>query len=166
VLPWQIGEYSLRLTNAFRNHNWEEAKEDAAVVAFYVSEAHDPLHTTQNFDGQLSGQTGLDGRFGTDLFNRYKNFFMFRAEEAAKIDDPTEYAFRMMVESNSWVDRILLEDRSALEGLPGYNSDYFDRFYSRVGSTEMRELNAAAHDIASYWYTAWLNAGEPTVSGR
>ena len=163
VLPWQIGEYSLKLTEALKAGKWEEAKLDAAALGFYVSEAHDPLHTTRNYDGQLTNQVGLAERFGTELVDRYSHFFMFRPDDAVKINDPTEHAFKMVLESNTWVDQIILADRLALAGLPGYTDEYYDRFYSRIGSTAMREISEAAHDVGSYWYTAWLNAGRPEL---
>lgn len=163
VLPWQIGEYSLKLTDALKAHSWEQVKLDAAALSFYVAGAHDPLHTTQNYDGQLTGQNGLETRFGVDLVSRYSHFFMFRPDPATRIDDPTEHAFQMVLEAHTWVDRIILADRAALQGRPDYTDDYFDHFYSQVGSTAMREISEAAHDIGSYWYTAWLNAGRPEL---
>jgi|YelNatPaOPRAMG01_1025707.scaffolds.fasta_scaffold10268_9 hypothetical protein len=163
VLPWQIGEYSLKLTNAFRARNWNEVRQDSAALAFYVADAHDPLHTTQNFNGQLTGQTGLELRFGGELVDRYSHFFMFRPAEASEISDPTEYAFQMVLEAHTWVDQIVLADVLALDALPGYTDDYFDRFYSRVGSTAMKEISEAAHDIGSYWYSTWINAGRPEL---
>lgn len=163
VLPWQIGEYSLKLTNAMRAGKWDQVREDAAALGFYVSDAHDPLHTTSNYDGQLTGQTGLAERFGTQLFDRYSHFFIFRPDDATKIEDPTGYAFQMVLEANSWVDQVILADQQAVDGLPGYNDDYFDRFYSRIGSVVMRQISSAAHDIGSYWYTAWVNAGQPQL---
>lgn len=166
VLPWHVGEYSLRLTNALKNRNWEEAKLDAAALGHYVADARDPMNTTQNSNGQLTGQTGLAARFGTRLLDRYTNFFMFRPEDAIKIDDPTEYAFQICLEAHTWADQIILADRRSLEGLRGYGDDYFDRFYTQVGTTAMRELNGAAHDAGSFWYTAWLNAGRPEMPGR
>jgi hypothetical protein len=166
TLPWQIGEYSLRLTNAMRARKWEQVRLDAAVLGYYVADAHDPLNTTENYDGQLSGETGLALRFGTNLIDRYKNFVFFRATPATKINDPTEYAFQTALEANTWVDRILLADESAFDGLPDYNDDYFDRFYTAVSSIVRQELGGAAHDIGSYWYTAWLNAGQPAFPGH
>jgi len=163
VLSWQIGEYSLKLTNAFRAHDWKQVKLDSAALAFYVADAHDPLHTTQNYDGQLTGQAGLERRFGSDLVERYSHFFMFRPDNASKVSDPTEYAFQMILEAHTWVDQIILADGLALGSLPGYTDEYYDRFYSRVGSTAMKEISEAAHDIGSYWYTAWLNAGRPEL---
>jgi hypothetical protein len=54
MLPWQIGEYSLRLTKAMKAGDWDEVKLHAASLAHYLADAHDPLHTTQNYDGQLN----------------------------------------------------------------------------------------------------------------
>lgn len=166
VLPWQIGEYSLKLTNDFKARDWQQVKLHAAALAFYVADAHDPLHTTQNYNGQLTGQDGLERRFGTELVERYSHFFMFRPDSASKVNDPTEYAFQMILESHTWVDQIILGDIQALAGAPGYTDDYFDRFYSRVGSTAMKEVSQAAHDVGSYWYSAWLNAGSPELPRR
>lgn len=166
LLPWHIGEYSLKLTEALKANNWAEAKMDAAVLGHYVADAHDPLNTTKNYDGQLTDQVGLYARFGTDLVNRFTNFFIFNPEPAVKIDDPTEYAFQTCLEANTWVDQIIFQDRNALKGLRSYTDEYFDRFYTQVGPIAMRELNGAAHDIGSYWYTAWLNAGQPALPKR
>jgi len=163
VLPWQIGEYSLKLTVAMKAGKWEEAKADAAALGFYVADAHDPLHTTRNYDGQLTDQTGLEARFGEGLVGRYSHFFIFRPDDAAKINDPTEHAFQMALEANTWVSQIIWADRRSVADLPGYTDDYYDRFYSRIGSTAMREISEAAHDVGSYWYTAWLNAGRPAT---
>jgi hypothetical protein len=166
TLPWRIGEYSLRLTNNLQAQKWDDAKLDAVVLAHFVSDAHDPLHTTQNFDGQLTDQTGLSVRFGSSLIDRYANFLMLHPQEASKIDDPTTYAFHMAVEANTWVDRILWADWSARAGLSDYTDEYFDRFYTLLGSTAAQEISAAAHDAGSYWYTAWLNAGQPSLPAR
>lgn len=166
VLPWQIGEYSLKLTNAFRAHDWEQVKLNSAALAFYVADAHDPLHTTQNYNGQMTGQTGLEMRFGDELVERFSHFFMFRPDNAAKINDPTEHAFQMILEANTWVNQIILADLVAQQGRSGYTDAYFDAFYSRVGSTAMKEISEAAHDAGSYWYSAWLNAGSPELPGH
>ena len=166
VLPWQIGEFSLRLTKAMKTGNWEEVKLDAAALAHYVADAHDPLHTTQNFDGQLTQQAGLEDRFEIRLLDRYSKFFIMHPEDAVKINDPTEFAFQSCLEANTWVNLIVWSDLRAREGLRNYTDEYFDRFYGLVGATVVREINVAAHDAGSYWYTAWLNAGRPQLPAR
>jgi hypothetical protein len=166
LLPWQVGEYSLRLTEAFKSRNWDQVKLEAAVLAHYVADAQDPLHVTRNFDGQLTGQTGLADRFEIRLLDRYSKFFILHPEDAAKIDDPTEYAFQTCLVAYTRLDSTLLADLRAREGLPDYTDEYFDRFYSQVGASVMKAINEAAHDAGSYWYTAWINAGKPALPAR
>jgi len=54
VLPWQVGLYSKKLTDAFHDHDWNEAKLSAALLAHYVTAAHDP------FQDKLVLTTGLE----------------------------------------------------------------------------------------------------------
>jgi len=166
VLPWQVGESSLRLTDAFKSRNWDEVKLEAAVLAHYVADAHDPLHLTKNYNGQLTRQTGLEDRFEVGLLDRYSRFFILHPGDAVKIEDPTENAFRACLEAYTSLDSVILADMHAREGLPDYTDEYFDRFYAQIGDTVMRAINESAHDAGSYWYTAWLNAGKPSLPAR
>lgn len=111
----------------------------------------------------MSKQIGLLARFDIQLINRFSKLFIMHPDGAAKIDDPTEYAFETCLGSNVWVDLVVWSDLRARDGLSDYDSDYYDRFYNQVGPTVVNEMNAAAHDAGSYWYTAWLNAGRPQL---
>jgi hypothetical protein len=163
VLPWQIGVYSQKLTAAMRDHDWEEVRIDAAHLAAYVAQAHDPFHTTENFDGHLSGQTGVDSRFGEKLTDRYSLFFPMRTNDAVFLRDPTEHAFDEAMSAHASLENILLADRRAREGLSDYTDEYFDRFYNLAGAILIRQLSDAASDVGSYWLTAWINAGRPQL---
>src|SRR5215469_10239862 len=101
LLPWQIGVYSQRLTEALRAGKWEEAKVAAAILAYYVAEAHDPFNTTDDFDGKLSKQPGVNERFGTILIDRYSSFFPMRPADASFISDPTDQAFDIILNSHA-----------------------------------------------------------------
>lgn len=163
LLPWQIGVYSEKLTEAFKTGKWEEARLNAAVLAHYVAEAHDPFNTTDNFNGHISGQTGINERFGTALIDRYSSFFPMRPNDAVFISDPTDYAFEACLRSHSWLETILLADRNALRGTNSYTDEYFDRFYNQAAAILIRQLSDAATDVGSYWLTAWNNAGRPAL---
>ena len=166
LLPWQIGLYSKRLTDAFREHNWSEAKISAATLAHYVAAAHDPFNTTTNSDGKLSGQPHVNIRFGADLVDRYQLFFFVRPNEAVFIHDPTDHAFEMTLSAHSWLENILLSDIRAHAGLSGYTDEYYDRFYAQAGAVLVRELSDASTDVGSYWMTAWINAGRPQLPSQ
>ena len=163
LLPWQVGVYSEKLTEAMKAGRWEEARLDAAILANYVAEAHDPFNTTDNFDGRLTAQPGINERFGKTLIDKYSSFFPMRPNDAVYINDPTDRAFEACLSSHSWLEIILLADRNARRGENSYNDDYFDRFYNQAAAILIRQLSDAATDVGSYWMTAWVNAGRPQL---
>ena len=163
VLPWQIGVYSQKLTEAMRSGNWEQVRNVAAVLAGYVAEANDPFNTTEDFDGHLSGQMGVNVRFTSSLVDRYSLFFPMRPNDATYISDPTDHAFEACLNAHSWLENILLADRRARAGLTDFTDEYYDRFYNSAGATLIRQLTDASTDIGSYWLTSWINAGRPAL---
>jgi hypothetical protein len=163
LLPWQIGVYSEKLTEAMKSGKWDEARLDAAILANYVAEAHDPFNTTDNFDGRLSGQPGINERFGTTLIDRFSSFFPMRPNDAVFISDPTDYAFEACLRSHSWLETILLADRNARRGENSFTDEYYDRFYNQAAAILIRQLSDAATDVGSFWLTAWQNAGRPQL---
>ena len=166
VLPWQIGVYSEKLTNAMRLGKWDEARLDAALLAHFVAEAHDPFNTTENFDGRLSGQPGVDDRFKAKLVDRFSSFFPMRPNDAVYLNDPTDVAFEACLSAHSWLETILLADRRARKGLGDYTDEYYDRFYNQAAAILIRQLSDAATDVGSFWLTAWKNAGSPPLPQR
>jgi hypothetical protein len=163
LLPWQIGVYSEKMTEAMKAGKWDEARVDAAILANYVAEAHDPFNTTDNFDGRLSGQPGVNERFGTTLIDRYSSFFPMRPNDAIFINDPTDRAFEACLSSHSWLETILLADRNARRGENSFTDEYYDRFYNQAAAILIRQISDAATDVGSFWLTAWVNAGRPQL---
>lgn len=163
LLPWQIGVFSAKLTDAMREGKWEDAKLFAAILANYVAGAHDPFNTTDNNDGHLSAQNGINERFGTALVDRYSSYFFMRPNDAAFIADPTDHAFEACLSSHSWLETILYADRESRRGLNAYTDEYYDHFYNQAGAVLIRQLSEATSDVGSYWLTAWKNAGQPQL---
>jgi len=163
LLPWQIGVYSAKLTTSFQQGRWDEVKLNAAILAGYVAEAHDPFNTTENFDGHLTQQNGINERFGTTLIDRFSSFFPIRPNDASFISDPTDHAFESCLSAHSALETILLADRDARLSSKAYNDEYFDHFYNLTAATLIRQLSEASTDVGSYWLTAWTNAGKPNL---
>lgn len=163
LLPWAIGVYSQKLTEDMRSGKWEDVKRDAAFLANYVTDAHDPFNTTENYDGKLSGQSGVNERFNAVLVVRYGSFFPFNPHDATFVHDPTDFAFDMCLQAHSQLESILLADRAARRGLSSYTDEYYDRFYNLTAPSLIKQLSDAATDVGSYWYSAWVNAGKPQL---
>ena len=163
LLPWAIGLYSQKLTEDMKAGRWQDAKKDAAFLASYVADAHDPFNTTENFDGKLSGQSGVNERFNSALVVRYGSFFPLSPHDASFISDPTDHAFDSCLSAHSQVESILLADRDAKKGLTSYTDEYYDRFYNLTAASLIKQLSEASTDVGSYWLTAWINAGRPAL---
>lgn len=163
LLPWQVGVYNAKLTEDMKQGRWEEAKLDAALLANYVAEAHDPFNTTENYNGKMTGQSGVNDRFNTVLIERYGSFFPMNPHDASFISDPTDFAFDACLNAHSLVESILLADHRARKGLASYPDEYYDRFYNLTAASLIRQLSDASTDVGSYWLTAWTNAGKPAL---
>lgn len=166
VLPWQIGVYSEKLTTAFKKGNWEEARLMAAILAHYVAEARDPFNTTEDGDGQLSGQPGVNTRFAHSLVDRFSQFLFLRPNDAYFLSEPTDAAFEACLASHGWLEIILLADLRARRGQNDYTDEYYAQFYNQAGAVLIRQFSDAATDVGSYWLTAWRNAGSPQIPQR
>jgi hypothetical protein len=166
LLPWQVGVYSQKLTQALESQDWQGAKLAAAALAHYVAAAHDPFNTTLDGDGGLSDQPGVNLRFGGGLVDRYQLFFFVKPNEASYIKDPTDHAFEMVLSAHAWLENILNADRLAREDFASYNDEYYDRFYAQAGAILVRQLSDASTDVGSYWMTAWINAGRPKLPSK
>ena len=163
LLPWQIGVYSAKLTDDFKHGRWDEARIDAAFLANYVAEAHDPFNTTENYDGKITGQSGVNDRFNTVLIDRFGSFFPLNPHDAFFIGDPTDFAFDACLNAHSQLESILLADRRAERGLSSYTDEYYDRFFNVAAASLIKQLSDASTDVGSYWLTAWTNAGKPQL---
>lgn len=166
LLPWQIGVFSEKLTEAFRARDWDNVRQYSAVLAFYVATAHDPFATTENFDGRLANQAGADVRFSVNLPDRFSPYFFVQPNNAEHISDPTDRAFDICLGAHAWISHVLLADRRARRGLMDYTDEFYDRYYNQAGAILIRQMSDAATAVASYWLTAWMNAGRPPLPQR
>jgi hypothetical protein len=58
VLPWAILAELARLEDAFFRRDAPGILKASAELGHYLADAHVPLHTTRNYDGQFTGQRG------------------------------------------------------------------------------------------------------------
>jgi hypothetical protein len=61
IVPWWIDVMTYRLADAFRQGDVDRILRLSAELGHYVGDAHVPLHTTENYNGQLTNQHGIHG---------------------------------------------------------------------------------------------------------
>ena len=169
VLPWREAEEFGNLRRAFEAFRGNavfapgEVVLFAAVGAHYIQDAHQPLHATNNFDGQLSGQHGIHARFETALFERFQARLSIHPPPVRPITNARDTAFDVLLASYQLVQPVLDADKAAVGGKETYDDEYFEKFFSSVKPVLERRIGESIAATASFIVGAWEAAGTPAV---
>ncbi|MFQ5961620.1 MAG: hypothetical protein ACE5MG_09495 [Candidatus Methylomirabilales bacterium] len=166
LLPWRIAALYRELVETMRASDWERVPLVAAHLGHYVADGHQPLHTTTNNDGQITGNRGIHTRFESELIrrhlSRYRDLGAF-THPAQRTGDPVAFTFDFLIDSYVWVDNLLRADTLARQGVRGYDDAYYAALYVFAGRLAKLSMAQAATDLGSLWYSAWIEAGRPQV---
>jgi len=169
LLPWREAEEFNQLRRAFEafGRNSPVAAADtvlfAAVAAHYIQDAHQPLHATRNYDGQLTGQPGVHARFETALFERFASKVVVKTGPPLPIKNGRDVAFDVLLDSYQLVDPLLKADKDASAGRESYDEEYFERFFAAVRPLLEKRLADSITATASLIIGAWDLAGRPAL---
>jgi hypothetical protein len=180
IVPWWTQTMLRRLTAAFTRKNKAQILKLSADIGHYIADAHVPLHACSNHNGQHTGQEGIhafwESRLPELLAEKEWNFFI---GPPAYIENPSAFIWDRVLESAAAADSVLAIEkklsqqtgagqRFAFEERNGklvrqYASAY-SRSYNRLlrGMVE-RRMRQSVYAVASFWYTAWVNAGQPDL---
>ncbi len=167
ILPWAALSAFDSLTAQFRRRDLARAYQTAADLGHYIGDAHNPLHCTVNYDGQLTGNNGIHSRYETGMINLVQGSIAVPADTVRFIPEPYAFIFNGILRSRELVDSILLADNAA-RSASGWNGSqpvpgtYYTVLWERTQRFTTALLRESTTDIASLWYTAWVNAGVPT----
>ena len=169
LLPWREAEEFGNLRRAFESfkRNVPFASSDAvvfaAVAAHYIQDAHQPLHASNNYDGQLTGQTGVHARFESALFDRFESRLTINPAAPVAIKNARDFAFDTLLESYQLVAPLLDADKEAIAGKDSYDDDYFEKFFARVKPMLEKRIAGSITATASVIVGAWEAAGKPAL---
>ena len=169
LLPWREAEEFGNLRRAFESftRNVPFAPSDtvvfAAVAAHYIQDAHQPLHASNNYDGQLTGQTGVHARFESALFDRFESRLTINPAAPVAIKNARDFAFDTLLGSYQLVEPLLEADKAAIADKDTYDDDYFEKFFARVKPMLEKRIADSITATASVILGAWEAAGKPAL---
>lgn len=169
-LPWREAEEFGNLRRAFEGfkHDSSYAPSDvvlfAGVASHYMQDAHQPFHATNNFDGQLTNNTGVHARFERDLVERFLPRMTVHPARPSAVTNPRDTAFDVLLASYQLVDGILQADTDAIAGRDAYDAAYFEAFFTKVRPVLERRLAEAITATAGVIIGAWEQAGRPALA--
>jgi hypothetical protein len=82
IVPWHLQIMKFRLIEAFKNKDIGRILFLSADIGHYLGDLHVPLHSTENYDGQFTNQSGIHGLWESrlpELFSHNYDFFVGRA---------------------------------------------------------------------------------------
>lgn len=164
TLPWTTDSTYQVLVQDFKIKQWHHAALTAADLGHYVADGFMPLHTVANYDGQLSGQTGVHSRYEEKMIDRYFNEVHLHPAPVQKIDNVRQYVFSYLYTSNRKSGLLLSADKEAFAAAGDrYNDIYYQTFWDKTRLMTTEQLENATHVLASLIYSAWLEAGKPEI---
>ena len=183
TLPWTIQEMEVKLTNAMRKKNKTEILFLAANLGHYIGDAHMPLHTALNHDGQLTGQQGIHALWESQLPEQFgKNYSYYAEPHYIENVEQETWAIidtsHKLVEGLLYIDKKLRKDKPVemlykigTTGQPATNSygakihsyEYAHVYHELLQGMVEAQMRSAIQETASFWYTAWVNAGKPNL---
>jgi hypothetical protein len=181
--PYNVIMQLDKLTNAFKSKNKDSILFYAADLGHYVSDMHVPLHLTNNYDGQLTGQKGMHSLWETfipslkldqyQLYNPHKAKYISHPEQALWADMRSAYALlpEMFAKEIEVSKSFTPEQKYKTQMYFGkstkmYTKEFAEVYAETLGATINRQLIASANMLSDFWYTAWVNAGKPNFTTR
>jgi hypothetical protein len=160
--PWtyvnHVNNLSLAMAAADTPAQWRALLPTAAAMAHYIEDLHNPLHLTLNYNGQLTGNFGIHGRYEGEMIERHLDELTIAAATAVYLPSPLDFVFDGIDAHYPRVAEII-----AADDLAGgtYNTAYYDAMWAETGEFTHDLFQQASLAVASSWYTAWINAGSP-----
>jgi hypothetical protein len=180
IVPWWIQTMQTRLTNAFKEKSPAKILKLSAEIGHYLADAHVPLHANSNHDGQLTGQKGIHAFWESRIPELLtEKEFDFMIGKAAYISNISSFVWSRVLESGEEADTVLQHEalltrtfssnkKFAFEERNGklvrqYSSEFTIAYNNMLKGMVERRMRTAITSIASMWYTAWINAGQPDL---
>jgi hypothetical protein len=180
IAPWNMEVVLRRLTKAFEDCDKRRILRYSADMGHYVGDGHVPLHTTKNYNGQLTNQKGIHGFWESRLPELYGENYDYWVGKAKYIANPNEYIWNFILESHIALDTVLLGEARLTKKFPSdqkyayetrgqtttktYSEEFSKAYDNILGDMVERRMKKAIISVGSFWTTAWINAGQPDLS--
>ena len=180
IVPWHIQIMKLKLQRAFENKNIDLILKYSADLGHYIGDSHVPLHTTENYNGQLTGQRGIHGLWESRLVEINAEDYDYFIGKSVYLKKPLDFTWNAVQESFAALDSVLRFEKELTKQFPEdkkyayeqrgnmtiqtYSLDFSQEYHRMMGGMVERRMRQAILAVGSFWYTAWVDAGQPDLT--
>ncbi|MEM7382871.1 MAG: zinc dependent phospholipase C family protein [Bacteroidota bacterium] len=179
ILPWHILRMKHALTEAFRQKDGLQILKLSADIGHYLADANVPLHTSQNYDGQLTNQHGIHGLWETRLPELFGKDYDFFIGQAVYVHNPQQRIWEAIIQAHSAVDSVLCLEKELTSHFSPvkkysfeqkgstlrkvYAEAYAQAYHLLLEGQVERQMRASIKMIGDFWFTCWADAGKPQL---
>lgn len=179
IIPYYLPILQRNLTRAIQQGDKARILRHAADIGHYIGDAHVPLHTTVNYNGQLTGQEGIHAFWESRIPELFAEDFDLIVGRAQYIENKEEFFWDVVMDTHLKVDSVLAIEQYLRDTYPQDAQICFDdrtfqtiqqpcREFALAYEREMngmveRQMRKTIFAIGSAWYTAWVDAGQPEL---
>ncbi len=181
IVPWHLQTMQRNLTEAFRKRDANRILHLAADMGHYIGDAHVPLHTSSNYNGQKTGQHGIHGFWESRIPELFADeSYDYFVGKPTYIVDKQDFFWNAVLDSHSMVDSVLTFEKNLRNTFPTDRHmcpdmrnglaiiapcrDFSAAYQNVLNNMIERRMRAAIHAVGNAWYTAWVDAGSPDLS--
>ncbi len=180
VLPWHIQTVYNNLVLAFKNKNTYLVLKNSADLGHYIADAHVPLHTTLNYNGQLTNQHGIHSFWESRLPELFAVEYDYLIGTAAYKYSVLDVAWEAIESSHNSLDSVLLLEKEIVSSfekdkqysyekkgartLKVRSLDFSSTYHKKLNGMVERRMRQSIITLGSLWYSAWIDAGQPTLN--
>lgn len=180
IVPWHVEKMMYRLTEAFKKNDVDKILYLSADIGHYIADAHVPLHTTENYNGQLTNQKGIHGFWESRIPELKAEEYNYLVGRAQYVDYPLKKIWSAVKASFAAKDSVLLFEAELSRKFPSdrkysfenrnnstiktYSEEYTNEYNLMLNGMVERRMLASIITVGSLWYTAWVNAGQPDLN--
>ena len=177
--PWHLERMMWRLQEAFAQKDQDAILKQSAEIGHYAADLCVPLHSSLNYNGQLTNQKGIHGFWESRLPELYAGDYDFYVGKAVYIEHVNSAIWEVFEESFAARDSVLELERKLNQEFPEekkyafeekgnalvkvYSEEYSKAYHELLEGMVERRMRRAIHFVGSLWYTAWINAGSPDL---
>ena len=180
-VPFEVVYIKNKLTTAFKSGNKDSILFYAADLGHYIGDANVPLHTTNNYDGQLTNQKGLHSLWESMIPElELGNYQLNSLHKATYLKQPVQVIWEAINRSSKLVPIMLQKEREVSAQFTeeqkfrvqirrgreskSYTTAFAKAYAVALTSSINEQLLSSADLIADFWYTSWVDAGKPDLS--
>jgi hypothetical protein len=178
ILPWHINRMYFQLKEAFATKDPQRILRVSAELGHYLADAHVPLHTTENYNGQLTGQDGIHAFWESRLPELFSNDYDFFTGRAQYLPNVQLAAWQAIASAHIAVDSVLKQEKQLAEKfgerrfsfeakgkqtVKVYAREYAKAYHEILDGMVEKQMRASIITIGSFWFTAWMDAGQPDL---